>query len=258
MPTRPTSVVGLDGLHRHVPARRQRRRRHPGRDGQLPDRVQPDPPDGRRRAARRRRRRRRRRVRPVPARREHDDVHRDRSERHRRRRHPERHRQLPRRAEPRSDRQRRRRQGRRLRRVPDCTRTPARRRAPSRSTTSRRARSPSAPAVAISNALVTGVGANGFFIQVKETDDAATPARRQLAACSCSPAPARRMLAMARSARASTSNGSVDIFYGEIELDSLTAVTVDAVGPETRARADRRRVRRRGDRRPARGRRSKA
>ena len=98
-PTRPMAVNGSTIYTGMISADRQRRRRHPRRDGQLPEGVQPDPPARRRQAGRRRRRRRRRRLRSLPARRQHHDAARMLDpERPRRRRRPQRDRQLPRRS----------------------------------------------------------------------------------------------------------------------------------------------------------------
>ena len=150
---------------------RHRRRRHPRRDGQLPARCST-------RSARsttacratstttasatpaiRARSTRTPRTAPssIPNDRDHDGI-------------AERDRQLPRRREPRSDRHRPRRQGRRLRRVPE-RREPGRRGLPGDDLRHQeRHGRRSAPPVHVANALVTGKGTNGFFVQVKEGD----------------------------------------------------------------------------------------
>ncbi len=86
--------------------------------------------------------------------------------------------------------------------------------------------------VAIAHALVTGVGANGFFIQVKETDGAAYTGADN-SGLFVFAGTGSALLGMATVGARVTVQGSVDVFQGEIELDSLTAVTVEAVGPES-------------------------
>nr|HEX4314614.1 lamin tail domain-containing protein [Kofleriaceae bacterium] len=81
-------------------------------------------------------------------------------------------------------------------------------------------------ALHVSNALVTGVGTNGFFVQVKETDTGYLGSPNSGTFVFTSSAPTVTV-----GARVDI-DGAYDVFGGEKELDNVTAVTVDAVGPE--------------------------
>jgi large repetitive protein len=83
-------------------------------------------------------------------------------------------------------------------------------------------------AVHVADALVTGRGSNGFFVQVKETDPGYTAPDNSglfVFTSTAPPAPA------AVGARV-TIDGSVANFQGETELDTVTNVQVTAAGPE--------------------------
>ena len=84
--------------------------------------------------------------------------------------------------------------------------------------------------VAIQHALVTGAGTNGFFIQVKETDTGYTGADNSGLFVFTGTGSA--LLGNATVGARVTVTGSTDVFQGEIELTSVTDVTVEAVGPE--------------------------
>jgi hypothetical protein len=84
--------------------------------------------------------------------------------------------------------------------------------------------------VRVANALVTGRGSNGFFVQVKEGDTGYTgPDFSGLFVFTGAMAPT---LANANVGARVTIDGRVTNFQGQIELDTVTAVTVDAAGPE--------------------------
>ncbi len=84
--------------------------------------------------------------------------------------------------------------------------------------------------VRLPNSLVTGKGTNGFFVQVKETDaDYMGADNSGLFVFTGAAAPT---LANATVGARVTVDGHVTNFQGEIELDAVTSVTVDAVGPE--------------------------
>ncbi len=84
--------------------------------------------------------------------------------------------------------------------------------------------------VRVSNALVTGVGSNGFFVQVKETDAGYSgSAFSGLFVFTGTGAPT---LANANVGARVTIDGRVASFVGQIELDTVTSVTVDNAGPE--------------------------
>jgi len=85
-------------------------------------------------------------------------------------------------------------------------------------------------AVEVTHALVTGKATNGFFAQVKETD--AGYMGSDYSGVFVFTGTASPFLASATVGARVTIDGNVDVFGGEIELDSLTAVTVEAVGPE--------------------------
>ena len=84
--------------------------------------------------------------------------------------------------------------------------------------------------VVVMNALVTGKGSNGFFVQVKETDAGYAGADYSgLFVFTGSNTPT---LANATIGARVNITGRVASFQGQIELDSVTAVDVVAVGPE--------------------------
>ncbi|MBA3820898.1 MAG: amidohydrolase family protein, partial [Deltaproteobacteria bacterium] len=84
--------------------------------------------------------------------------------------------------------------------------------------------------VRVSNALVTGKGSNGFFVQVKEGDAGYTgPDHSGLFVFAGA---AAATLNNATVGARVTIDGRVALFNGQLELDNVTAVTVDAVGPE--------------------------
>ena len=84
--------------------------------------------------------------------------------------------------------------------------------------------------VHVSNALVTGVGTNGFFVQVKEGDMGYSgPDNSGLFVFTGTNAAA--LMNATVGARVSV-DGTIASFQGEIELSPVTAVTVDAAGPE--------------------------
>jgi hypothetical protein len=85
--------------------------------------------------------------------------------------------------------------------------------------------------VRLPNSLVTGRGTNGFFVQVKETDaDYLGADNSGLFVFTGTATPA---LMNATVGARVTIDARVANFGGEIELDSVTSVTVDAVGPES-------------------------
>ena len=90
---------------------------------------------------------------------------------------------------------------------------------------------PVASAARIVNALVTGKGSNGFFVQIKETDAGYVSADNSgLFVYTGTMAPT---LAAANVGARVTVDGTVTLFQGQTELDGVTAVTVTAAGPET-------------------------
>jgi hypothetical protein len=89
---------------------------------------------------------------------------------------------------------------------------------------------PTAAAVEVSHALVTGVGTTGFFVQVKVGDIGYSGVDYSgLFVFTNTGSP---FLASATVGARLTIDGTVSVFGGEIELDSVTAVTVESVGPE--------------------------
>ena len=84
--------------------------------------------------------------------------------------------------------------------------------------------------VVVQNALVTGKGTNGFFAQVKAGDTGYNGPDNSGIFVYCGTA--SPTLANATIGARVDIAGSVDVFGGETELDAVTAVTVDAVGPE--------------------------
>ncbi|HVK82996.1 MAG TPA: amidohydrolase family protein, partial [Kofleriaceae bacterium] len=84
--------------------------------------------------------------------------------------------------------------------------------------------------VRVSNALVTGKGSNGFFVQVKETDaDYIGPDHSGLFVFTGPMTPA---LAAANVGARVTIDGKIAVFQGQTELDSVSMVTQNAAGPE--------------------------
>ena len=91
----------------------------------------------------------------------------------------------------------------------------------------------------MTNALVTGKGSNGFFVQVKETDAGYAGADYSgLFVFTGAMAPT---LANATVGARVTIDGTVTVFQGQIELDSVTAVTRRPRPAGGAAGADRRR-----------------
>ncbi len=89
---------------------------------------------------------------------------------------------------------------------------------------------PVGAAVRIVNALVTGKGSNGFFVQIKETDTGYVSADHSgLFVYTGTMAPT--LMNANVGARVSV-DGAVALFQGQTELDSVTAVTQTAAGPE--------------------------
>lgn len=89
---------------------------------------------------------------------------------------------------------------------------------------------PVGSAVRVTNALVTGKGSNGFFVQTK-TGDAGYMGVDNSGLFVFTNTPSPNLTAATVGARV-TIEGSVTNFGGQIELDSVTAVTVTAAGPE--------------------------
>jgi len=83
-------------------------------------------------------------------------------------------------------------------------------------------------AVHVTNALVTGRGSNGFFVQIKETDPGYAGPDNSGLFVFTSAAPPGTAAVGARV----TIDGSVANFQGETELDTVTNVQVTAAGPE--------------------------
>ena len=90
---------------------------------------------------------------------------------------------------------------------------------------------PAGTNVRVTNALVTGKGANGFFVQTK-TGDAGYLGVDNSGLFVYAGTAAATLTAATVGARV-TIDGRVAAFQGQIELDSVTAVTVTAAGPET-------------------------
>ena len=89
---------------------------------------------------------------------------------------------------------------------------------------------PVGTAVHVVNALVTGKGSNGFFVQVKVGDAGYTGADFSgLFVYTGAMAPT---LASATIGARVSIDGTVTLFQGQTELDGVTAVTVTAAGPE--------------------------
>ena len=85
-------------------------------------------------------------------------------------------------------------------------------------------------AVEVQHALVTGAGTQGFFVQVKETD--AGYMGSDYSGLFVFAGTASPFLTNATVGARVTIDGNIDVFGGEIELDSLTAVTLETAGPE--------------------------
>jgi hypothetical protein len=89
---------------------------------------------------------------------------------------------------------------------------------------------PAGTAVRVTNALVTGKGSNGFFVQTKTGDPGYMGVDHSgLFVFTGAMAPT---LANATVGARVTIDGAVANFQGQLELDSVTAVTQTAVGPE--------------------------
>jgi hypothetical protein len=88
----------------------------------------------------------------------------------------------------------------------------------------------SGTAVEIVHGLVTGQGTNGFFMQYKAGDAAYTSA--DYSGIFVYTGTAAATLANATVGARVTVDGNADVYMGETELDQVTAVTVEAVGPE--------------------------
>ncbi len=84
--------------------------------------------------------------------------------------------------------------------------------------------------VRVSNALVTGKGSNGFFVQAKAGD--AGYLGPDYSGMMVFTGPGTGTLANATVGARVTIDGSVANFQGQIELDGVTAVTVTSPGPE--------------------------
>ncbi len=84
--------------------------------------------------------------------------------------------------------------------------------------------------VEVSNALITGIGASGFFVQVKETDAGYMGSDYSgmfVFTGTASPL----LMGLAVGSRV-TIDGTTDQFQGELELDGITTLTVTMPGPE--------------------------
>src|SRR5439155_9686213 len=82
-----------------------------------------------------------------------------------------------------------------------------------------------------SNALVTGTGTNGFFVQIKETDTGYMGADNSGLFVFTGTGSA--LLASAVVGTRVTIDGAVDAFQGETELDAIATVTQTTTMPET-------------------------
>jgi cytosine/adenosine deaminase-related metal-dependent hydrolase len=89
---------------------------------------------------------------------------------------------------------------------------------------------PVGTAVRVTGALVTGRGTSGFFVQVKAGD--AGYMGSDYSGLFVFAGTASPLLANATVGARVTIDGSVDSFGGETEVSGVTAVTVEAVGPE--------------------------
>jgi hypothetical protein len=87
---------------------------------------------------------------------------------------------------------------------------------------------PAAAAVEISHALVTGVGTTGFFVQVKAGDAGFSGV--DYSGLFVFTGTASPFLTGVVAGARVTLDGSVDVFGGEIELDNITAVTIESTG----------------------------
>ena len=85
--------------------------------------------------------------------------------------------------------------------------------------------------VEVSNALVTGKGTNGFFVQVKETDSGYMGS--DFSGLFVFTGTGSALLANAVVGTRVTIDGSVDAFQGETELDAVTNVTQTTMTTET-------------------------
>jgi cytosine/adenosine deaminase-related metal-dependent hydrolase len=89
---------------------------------------------------------------------------------------------------------------------------------------------PSGANVEIMSALVTAKGSNGFFVQVKEGD--AGYAGSDYSGAFVFTGASSPLLASATVGARVTIDGQTTTFQGELELSNVSAVTVEAVGPE--------------------------
>jgi imidazolonepropionase-like amidohydrolase len=89
---------------------------------------------------------------------------------------------------------------------------------------------PTGTAVEVTHALVTGSGTNGFFAQVRSTD--AGFMGSDYSGIFVFTGTASPFLTSATVGARVTIDGSIDVFGGEIELDALTNLTVESVGPD--------------------------
>ncbi len=89
---------------------------------------------------------------------------------------------------------------------------------------------PSGTAVEVQHALVTGKGTNGFFVQIKIGDVGFNGA--DYSGLFVFTGTTSTFLTSATVGARLTMDGTIDVFGGEIELDNLTSVTVESVGPE--------------------------
>ncbi|MEO8701169.1 MAG: amidohydrolase family protein [Kofleriaceae bacterium] len=89
---------------------------------------------------------------------------------------------------------------------------------------------PTGTTVRVNNAIVTGRGTNGFFVQIKEGDTGYLGSDNSgLFVFTGAAAPT---LANATVGARVTIDGRIAVFQSQIELDTVTSVTVNAVGPE--------------------------
>jgi hypothetical protein len=93
---------------------------------------------------------------------------------------------------------------------------------------------PVGSAVRVTNALVTGLGTNGFFVQVKETDTGVydgSDYSGMFVFTSVNPHSDPKYVGVIPGARVNI-DGAVDNFHGELELDNLVQVQVVSTGLE--------------------------
>lgn len=90
---------------------------------------------------------------------------------------------------------------------------------------------PVGSSVRVANALVTGKGSNGFFVQIKETDAGYNGA--DYSGLFVFTGSNMTLLTAANVGARVSIDGKVALYQGQTELDSVTAVTQTAAGPET-------------------------